>query len=290
MNLLWKDIYLIGVDSVDNQHKELFSFAEKLMSERQHPELFCSKQVITEYIDFLKRYAAKHFANEEKYMRAIGYTGYKKHRDLHKLLEKDVLRYEKELIEQDFSLSVVRKLWGFVASWVVYHVVYEDQLIPKVASPPDFKSAYSSDINLFIQEFATDVKRIIRSSLRISGVSAFLKSESYIYVSSDICLRVGSFLQGRTKRTVYFVFSKETSLRLFRAITDTEFGEVNETVLRAVIKLSENVNSKLIESLQPDKIVYNTEAPSRIPVDAILTTSERYIIPTKLGSMTIILH
>ena len=284
---MWKESYSIGIQSIDNQHKAMFALAEKLMSERLHPELFCSKEAVTEYIDFLKRYAAKHFADEEKYMRAIGYTDYKKHRELHKMLTKSVLNYETELIEQDFSPLAVRKLWGFVASWLVYHIVYEDQHIPKVASSSDLKSVYSSDIDLFIHEFATDVRRVIWSSTHISDVNAFQKHESYIYVNSDICLMVGSFLQARISRIVSFVFSKETSLRLFRAITNTELREVNETVMDAVKELSKNVNSKLAEDLRSDKIVYEAERPSKMPIDAILSTSERYIIPTKLGSMTV---
>ncbi len=72
----WCDDYLIDIDVVDKQHKEIFDRARKLNE-------VCladgGEKNVQEILDFLKNYAIEHFQSEEKFMRESGYASLEEH-------------------------------------------------------------------------------------------------------------------------------------------------------------------------------------------------------------------
>ena len=128
--ILWQDSYCIGVEEIDAQHKELFSYAtENLLDIIETPEMFKHKHRCVNSIKFLKEYVVEHFKDEEEYQEHIGYPEIDAHRQDHIRLASDVARYEKMLVESNFSLPIVKRFLAFVVYWLTHHVGEADRRI-----------------------------------------------------------------------------------------------------------------------------------------------------------------
>ena len=95
---IWHDRYNIGVESIDREHRKLFSIMNKLCTYGGANDEK-SRWAYQEGVKFFKGHAMKHFAEEEMYMASIGYEGYETHRRLHDIFRKKTLpEIEKELM------------------------------------------------------------------------------------------------------------------------------------------------------------------------------------------------
>ena len=93
----WTQDLSVGVDLIDSQHKKMFQMAEELFrAEKSHKE----KAFLYELFGFLDDYVKAHFANEERYMREIGYPGI----DRQKLEHAEFARQLK-ILKKEFDLS-----------------------------------------------------------------------------------------------------------------------------------------------------------------------------------------
>ena len=79
----WKDDYKIGVDIIDNAHKQLFSIVSRILRNFTEADFERNKMTCVEAIKYFKNYTLKHFAEEEEYQRKIGYEGYVNHKKAH---------------------------------------------------------------------------------------------------------------------------------------------------------------------------------------------------------------
>jgi putative two-component system hydrogenase maturation factor HypX/HoxX len=81
-HFVWQDHYLLGDEEIDEQHKDLFVLANKLVDSG-------SKQELNNNIQLLYQHVKDHFAAEEALMQDIEFYGYKAHVKEHKaMLEK----------------------------------------------------------------------------------------------------------------------------------------------------------------------------------------------------------
>jgi len=73
----WTEDLSVGVETIDNQHKELFSRINSLADAiRQGKCTYIIHGVVT----FLEDYAASHFSAEEAFMQHHAYPEYQQHR------------------------------------------------------------------------------------------------------------------------------------------------------------------------------------------------------------------
>jgi len=124
----WQERFNIGVEVVDEAHRQLFSIVEKIL------ELYIQKHedkfACVEGIKYFKAYAIRHFAEEEAYMREIGYDGYLPHKRLHDRMKREILpSLERELYASDFSTEAVQRFIGVCTGWLTGHIVIEDRAI-----------------------------------------------------------------------------------------------------------------------------------------------------------------
>jgi len=127
-DITWKPEYALGVDIVDNAHRELFSIVQrlyKIVKEEQKNE-WASEQGIK----YFKTYAMRHFEEEEEYMRSIGYEGYEEHRKLHAALRDELLpKLEKDLRGSEYSNEAVRQFLKACTLWLTKHIMGHDLAI-----------------------------------------------------------------------------------------------------------------------------------------------------------------
>ena len=124
----WQDRFNIGVEIVDQAHRRLFSIVQKIMDlylEKHEDRFAC-----VEGIKYFKAYAIQHFAEEEAYMREIGYSGYPAHKRHHDRMKLETLpALEQALYESDFSIEAVQRFIGVCTGWLTGHIIMEDRAI-----------------------------------------------------------------------------------------------------------------------------------------------------------------
>lgn len=124
----WQDRFNIGVEIVDQAHRKLFSIVDKMME--LYVEKHESRFACVEGIKYFKAYALKHFAEEEAYMREIGYAGYLAHKRHHDRMRRETLpALERELYATNFSTEAVQRFIGVCVGWLTGHILVEDRAI-----------------------------------------------------------------------------------------------------------------------------------------------------------------
>ena len=123
--LQWKDEYSVGIEEIDNQHKELMEVTKNLLK-------ICMADSKTKLESFTKLATsalegfAEHFATEEKIMLERNYPKYEEHKRRHDKLLEDV----KAMIEKIPHENPDGKLMNivlFIREWFVETVHGSDK-------------------------------------------------------------------------------------------------------------------------------------------------------------------
>ncbi|MBD5458100.1 MAG: response regulator [Lachnospiraceae bacterium] len=132
--LVWQERYNIGIDSIDREHKKLFSILNKLLAAGKEGEK--GRWACQEGIKYFKDHAMKHFLDEEAYMVSIHYAGFDTHRRLHDNFRRKTLpALEKELRQTDYSPESINHFLGVCSGWMIGHTLTEDHaMVGKAAS------------------------------------------------------------------------------------------------------------------------------------------------------------
>jgi hemerythrin len=125
---LWNDKYLIGVEEIDNQHKELFMHFGNLLEACKRGQ---GANEVFRLFKFLDEYVEKHFTAEEKLQLAVGYPDYEKHR-----LEHAKFKHQLRDLEQNFTVGsngvyLVIATNKVMVEWLVEHISRLDRDIAR---------------------------------------------------------------------------------------------------------------------------------------------------------------
>lgn len=119
----WSDDYLLGIQAIDDDHRNLFNTANHLyraVKKRQ------GHQTIKATFDMLTKYVQEHFAREEELMEQIDFPGLAEHRQLH-------AGFTQAFFSTKQSYNVAPKRFDFdgflefLRKWMVHHVLVEDR-------------------------------------------------------------------------------------------------------------------------------------------------------------------
>lgn len=126
--LKWKDDYLIGVESIDEQHKKLFEIAERAF-ELLNNDMYIDKyDKIVDILSELKNYTIFHFKYEEDYMLSIGYKRFLSQKIEHDEFIKKINDIDLSKVDSDqdgYILSILE----FIINWTSEHIILKDKLI-----------------------------------------------------------------------------------------------------------------------------------------------------------------
>ncbi|MBI5741803.1 MAG: hemerythrin family protein [Nitrospirae bacterium] len=125
----WTEDLSVGVEKIDNQHKELFSRITDLVDAiRRHT----CKYKIGDVVGFLDEYIVFHFGEEERLMREHGYPGYEQHIKQHERfmanfgeLKKVLPKLEGGTKPGSYDLSVETN--QVVVDWILDHIANVDK-------------------------------------------------------------------------------------------------------------------------------------------------------------------
>ena len=122
--MMWKDSYRLGVEQIDQQHRELFDMTEELVNAVEEGATAADYE---KAVGFLQDYVIEHFRDEEAYLASLHARDLAAHQAEHQAFTETVENYGRRLKENGFDEKTMKDLAGTVTAWLIYHVVDTDQ-------------------------------------------------------------------------------------------------------------------------------------------------------------------
>lgn len=123
------DDYLIGIELIDNEHKELFRIVDQANKLVKSYDESSSYDKILDILNELKEYTKEHFADEEEYMEGIHYEGLEAQKRAHDAFIEKLESIDLSEIDENPKESL-QELLEFLLGWLVNHILYTDKKIP----------------------------------------------------------------------------------------------------------------------------------------------------------------
>lgn len=115
----WNDSLSVGIDSIDDQHKQLFEKINDVLDA-------CIKQkgqdAVSEMIGFLNDYTKKHFSDEEKLLETYKYPDLSMHKKLHENFISDIKDIEKDIKTNGVNVATITILNHKLVDWLINHI------------------------------------------------------------------------------------------------------------------------------------------------------------------------
>ena len=126
----WTPDLSVGVEQIDEQHKEWFKKAEALFEAGKNHQ---AKEYVGELLNFLSDYTKKHFADEEKYMLSIKYPDYPTQKKAHTAFIEQLAKLRADYDASGGSLMVILNANQMVLTWLTQHISNMDKKIGQFA-------------------------------------------------------------------------------------------------------------------------------------------------------------
>lgn len=119
--LEWDAKYSVGVEELDNQHKQMFATINKLL---EIISTGSSEENLADIIDGLIKYKIFHFATEEKYFKEFNYKGAEDHIQKHKEFNDKLTELRKK--HSNYTVEFAFDLVDFLEDWLINHLMVTD--------------------------------------------------------------------------------------------------------------------------------------------------------------------
>lgn len=132
MIIPWSDRYSMGVEEIDNDHKQLFQIAGKLIQtvNQNIDDSSMRFSLLREGMAYLKDYFDVHAVREEAYMRQIAFEGYFQHKRLHdEFRDIQLVKYQTILQQGQCTKDEILEFVGGGIGWLFEHVTTADMAI-----------------------------------------------------------------------------------------------------------------------------------------------------------------
>jgi methyl-accepting chemotaxis protein len=120
----WSDLLSVGIDKMDDEHKELFTRINKLLSALLGGS---DDYSIVEIISFINEYVDFHFRDEENMLAKYNYPKLAEHKKLHAIYENEFSAIEKQLSQGQFDASLLIEIQDKVVNWLLDHIAVADK-------------------------------------------------------------------------------------------------------------------------------------------------------------------
>ncbi|MDC7238752.1 MAG: bacteriohemerythrin [Spirochaetales bacterium] len=124
MGIDWSDLLSVGINAMDDEHKELFNRINELLKSLlgYEGEFDVADLVakVNEYIDY-------HFRDEEKMMASWGYPDLEAHKKLHATYEEEFSNIEKTLRAGGFDAGLLIEIQDKIINWLLDHIAKVDK-------------------------------------------------------------------------------------------------------------------------------------------------------------------
>lgn len=245
----WRDRFCIGVERIDQAHRQLFSIVQKMMNlyvERHENKFAC-----VEGIKYFKAYALKHFAEEEAYMREIGYTGYSAHKKIHDKMKYETLpELERLLYGSDFSTEMVQRFIGVCTGWLTGHIIIEDRAIIAGGTNELVPIRPDDELSVIQHVITLPLQKILGYPIQFVGKFS-IKDEIWNQQYYELTYRA----QKGDRLRIILVLGQQAMLHAAGLIFGIDFYENNDVVCFAIQEIAQNLIQRASVSFggQPDE-------------------------------------
>ena len=190
------DDCLLGVEMIDNEHRELFRIINETQELLDNEMIEDKYHQIQEMMERLKEYAEQHFLHEEEYMESI-------HHPELELQKQQHLIFCEKIDEADARSSgsgqqeFLEDLLKYLVTWLYRHIIGCDLMIGKLkpieekSVVPVFTEAYVTGIELVDEEH--------KELFRIIGEVYHVIEEEYLHDKYDEIVHLLEELKNYTK-------------------------------------------------------------------------------------------
>ncbi|MCB9060447.1 MAG: hemerythrin family protein [Halobacteriovoraceae bacterium] len=122
MSFKWNEKFSVGIKSIDNQHKKIINYINKLsaLKKKKYHE-----ESVLEILTELRKYIKSHFAHEEKLFHVNGYPETFEHSNAHKKFSEYINNFYEEVISK--KAVDIEKMESYLVSWFMEHILVEDK-------------------------------------------------------------------------------------------------------------------------------------------------------------------
>ena len=235
----WNNRFNIGIDSIDNAHRKLFSIVRKLIrlsKDENNRQWACG-----EGIKYFKNYAIEHFTDEEAYMQSIGYNGYEMHKRLH-----DDMRYktlpalEKDLTKSNYSQESIQHFLGICLGWLTAHILIEDRAITNKISNKWNIDNTGADMDILKSALIVTMQEIFR--LQINIVSEHYNGEDF---GNSMIIRLSYCAADKNKVQIFMILEESLVLRTVSSMLGMPLTKMDKLVMNAGKELSLRIVKRL---------------------------------------------
>jgi len=124
----FKEEYVTGIDSIDDEHKRLFEIADETYRLSKEEFLVDKYDQVRQILEELKDYALLHFEHEEAYMESINYKQMFVQKVQHDQFREKVNDLDLDHLDEN-SDDMIAEILEFLTGWLVNHILEHDKQI-----------------------------------------------------------------------------------------------------------------------------------------------------------------
>ncbi len=120
----WSDSLSVGVEEIDEQHKKLIEYINRLhhATQAQPVDDLQVSMIIASLID----YAATHFTTEEYYFEEFAYPDKEEHQKIHASFVEKIQDVHRRFMSNERSV-VGKDLLSYLKAWLIDHIQIQDK-------------------------------------------------------------------------------------------------------------------------------------------------------------------
>lgn len=118
----WKEIYNIGIDSIDADHQIMLNLINKLFDAMSHGK---AREILAEIFSELIKYIKLHFQREETFFEDTNFPEHLEHKLQHDYFIEKINDFKAQFDEGNQNITV--ELITFLTEWLINHIFILDR-------------------------------------------------------------------------------------------------------------------------------------------------------------------
>jgi hemerythrin-like metal-binding protein len=280
---MWKDAYSLGVETIDNQHQQLFKMVDSLLVVIDDHEHADYKKECADAVSFLYDYTVKHFQYEEGYQKSIGYKDIEAHKLQHKRFIITVDNFAKKMVDSEYDMKVVKAFSGSLVAWLNYHVAETDQKIVGKNPANDSESLLTC-----LESFSKSAVNVVMTMLGLSRDEISKTMPPQRSFKGDITFEIG--LVGDVAGRAVFAYAGDFARSVIRSLIAKDIGELDEIAHSAMAETSNIIGGKSTVMMSGEGKTCDITPPALVTNTREEWNFEGFHIHTNRGDMQVLLN
>lgn len=252
--MLWRDKYQVGVPLIDEQHEELFKRVNNFIEIIRAGDPWQNKiQSVNETLEFMKLYVVEHFRDEEEYQQKVAYPKFVEHKSVHNNMVNYVLEVSSEYEKSGYDEKLIKQFAGKLLSWLINHVVTEDQHIANYVAKKESEHITSTIYTPFFEA----TRSVFKMMLNFTEISE--SSQESFRSNNDLNISIGVI--GDLEGEIIYKFPKDTSIGIVNIMTGMEIESIDEFVTSAVSEIANIISGNILNMLSKENFICDILPP-----------------------------